>query len=324
MDKQVFVFDDDILGNLDATAIAEKIKSKEFTAQEVLECVRARAKKADPQLNSIVSSNYEPKEIPKEGIFAGVPMFIKDLVNAEGFPTRLGSNGIPDNIWKKDDKIISQYRMLGCPIIGKSATSEFGLLPSCETLLNGFTRNPHHLDYSTGGSSGGAGALVASGIVPVAHTMDGGGSTRIPASCCGLVGLKPSRGRDVESPTKGLPIDIVNHGIVSRTMRDTANYHHAVEQFNPPQNKKMPRTGLVTAPPKRRLRIGMFTQSPLGIESHEDVCKVILKTGKLCEDLGHQVTHIPNPYEDKVLLDFIAYYSMLTRGIMLGGKFTYN
>lgn len=320
--NQLFAFEDDILGKMDATEIAQKIRAKDISAKEVLETIRLRAEKVDPTLRSIVASNYDAQDISKEGIFAGVPMFIKDLINVEGFSTCLGSRSVPENIWKKSDKLIPQIEALGCPIVGKSATSEFGLLPSCETLKNGFTRNPHHLEYSTGGSSGGAGALVAAGIVPIAHTMDGGGSTRIPASCCGLVGLKPSRGRHIESPSKSLPIDIVCHGIVSRTVRDTANYYHGIEQFK--KNPKLPAIGQVDGPTKKRLKIGMFTQSPVGLEAHQDVKKVILDTGRLCESLGHHVEHIKNPYYDNVLLDFIAYYSMLAKGIQIGGKLTYN
>jgi amidase len=321
-ENQLFAFENDILGEMDATEMAQRIKSKDISAQEVVEAIRLRAEKVDPTLNTIVASNYNVKDIPTEGIFAGVPIFIKDLINVEGFPTCLGSTSVPDNIWKKSDKLIPQIKALGCPIIGKSATSEFGLLPSCETLKNGFTRNPHHLEYSTGGSSGGAGALVAAGISPIAHTMDGGGSTRIPASCCGLVGLKPSRGRHIDTPTKSLPINIACHGIVSRTMRDTANYYYGIEQFK--KHPKLPEIGLVNQPLKKRLKIGMFTNTPVGTEAHDDVKKVILDTGKLCQNLGHEVEHIENPYYDKVLLDFIAYYSMLARGIQIGGKLTYN
>ncbi len=322
MKKELSVFDIGILGDLDATGIAEKIRQKEFTAQEVLDCVKKRVEISNPDLKAAVSSNYELNKIKTEGVFAGVPMFIKDLINVKGFPNRMGSAAIPDNIQKKDDKVIAQILATGCHVVGKSATSEYGFLPSCETYVNGATQNPHKFGYSTGGSSGGAGALVAAGVVPIAHTMDGGGSTRIPASCCGLIGLKPSRGRDIESPTKKLPLDIVNHGIVSRTVRDTANYYHATERFY--KAPKLPEIGLVQNPSKKRLKIAVFTQAPTGIECHDDVKEVVLNAGKICKNLGHEVEYISNPFSDPVVLDFLTYYSMLAWGTNNLGKIINN
>ncbi len=318
MKKEISAFDIGILENWDATEIAEKIKKKEISAKEVLSTVKERAEKTQEELNAIVSSNYDLNEIKSKGVFAGVPLFVKDLIPVKGLPNRMGSKGMPDKNCKKDDKLIPQLNATGCHIIGKSATSEFGLLPSCETYVNGDTQNPHKVGFSTGGSSGGAAALVAAGVVPIAHTMDGGGSTRIPASCCGLIGLKPSRGRHIESPTKLLPIDIVTHGIVSRSVRDTANYYQAIEQFK--KHATYPEIGQVKNPISRKLKIGMFTESPVGIESHDDVKDVVLKAGKICENLGHEVEYIRNPYSDKVLLDFVTYYSMLAKGINSLGR----
>ena len=309
MKKEVSVLDHGILKDLDATGIAEKIKAKEFTAQEVLDCVKERAEIAEPKINAIVSSDFKLKDYKTEGVFAGVPMFVKDLIDVKGFPNRLGSAGLPDKVRKKDDPFIPQLLNSGCYIIGKSATSEFGLLPSCETIVNGVTQNPHKIGYSTGGSSGGAAALVASGVVPIAHTMDGGGSTRIPACCCGLIGLKPSRGRQLGSITKPLPIDIVTHGIVSRTVRDTANYFHAMEQHF--KHPKYPEIGLVKGPSKKRLKIAVFGQSPAGVDSNHEVVEVTNNAGKLCEELGHEVHYISNPYTADFILDFLSYYSKL-------------
>ncbi len=322
MKKEFSVFDVGILEDWDATEIAAKIKSKEISAKEVNDCVRERTEKANPALKAIVATGFETNPPQTEGVFAGVPIFIKDLIDVKDFPNRMGSSAIPPKIKKKDDKVVPQIVSTGCHVIGKSATSEFGLLPSCETYVNGDTQNPHRFGYSTGGSSGGAGSLVAAGVTPIAHTMDGGGSTRIPASCCGLIGLKPSRGRHCESPTKQLPIDIVTHGIVSRSVRDTANYYHAIEQYA--KNKNLPEIGRVTSPSKRRLKIGMFYQSPTGIESHSDVKAVVLETGKICENLGHEIEYLDNPYTDMLVLDFLTYYSMLARGINSFGKVTYD
>lgn len=299
-----------ILGDLDATAIAELIRKGDISPAEALECTRQRVEHVNPQLNAIVDSDFGMNGKPLgDGVFAGVPTFIKDLVKVKGFVNRQGSVGVPDRKMRSSEKLVHQIASTGCVIVGKSTTSEFGLLPSAETLLHGITRNPVHTEYSTGGSSGGAAALVAAGVVPFAHAMDGGGSIRIPASCCGLVGLKPSRGRHVGSPSLGLPVDIVTNGIVSRTVRDTANYFHGIEQFRP--NRKLKPIGHVTGPSDRRLRIGMFTQNPAGIEAHTDVSKAVLDAGKRCEELGHTVEYIPNPYSDRILFDFLVYYSFL-------------
>jgi amidase len=309
-----------ILAGMDATAIAAHIKAKDFTAQEAMDCVRDRAALTEPKVNAIVAADYDlkGKTVPTTGVFAGVPFFIKDLVHVKGFPTRQGCAGTPDKVDKKNEKVMDHIAATGVMVAGKSATSEFGLLPSSETILHGITRNPVNPHYSTGGSSGGAAALVAAGVVPIAHAMDGGGSIRIPASCCGLVGLKPSRGRHVGSPSLMLPVDIVTNGIVSRTVRDTANYFHGIEQHRP--HPKLPPIGHVTGPGKRRLRIAMFTQNPAGIEPQSEVAQAVLNAGKACEALGHTVTYIQNPYNDRILFDFLVYYSFLARMLVSFGR----
>lgn len=309
-----------ILAGMDATAIAAAIKNRDFSVREAIECVAERVAQAEPSLNAIVASNFNPdaNNIPTEGVFAGVPTFIKDLVKAKGFATLQGSRAVPDTIARKNEKVMDHIASTGCVVLGKSTTSEFGLLPSTNTILHGETKNPRNLDYCTGGSSGGAAALVAAGVVPIAHAMDGGGSIRIPASCCGLVGLKPSRGRHVGSPTALLPVDIVTNGIVSKTVRDTANYFHGIEQYH--QNKKLPPIGHVTGPSKRRLKIGVINENPAGIKAQEDVAKTVTDLGLKCENLGHNVEVISNPYSDRILIDFLVYYSFLARSLYSFGR----
>lgn len=305
--RKISVHNIGILKGLDATAIAEKIKKKEMTPAEAVACVHERAEKAR-ELNAIVAEDYQKyvSGYQSRGFFAGVPTFIKDLVKLRGFPTRYGCEGMPPVVAKKNDKVVDQFLSAGFIALGKSATSEFGLLPSSESRLTGPTRNPVHTEYSTGGSSGGAGALVASGVVPLAHAMDGGGSIRIPASCCGLVGLKPSRGRLLGSMTKGLPVDIVTDGVLTETVRDTANFFAAMESYYKPAH--LPEIGHVQGPASKRLRIALFTQSPAGIEAHPDVQRAVLEAGKICSKLGHHVEHIDNPYDDRILFDFLVYY----------------
>ena len=235
--KTVSTYDIGILGKMDATEVAEKIKGKKISSREAVACAIERAKKSDEQLNAIVNYDYEralEDSIQLEtGIFSGVPTFIKDLNDVKGFPTLKGSSAIKPKPAKKNDKIVDQILAItGSIILGKSSTSEFGLLPCGESLQNGETRNPWNINHSTGGSSAGSSALVAAGVVPFAHASDGGGSIRIPASCCGLVGLKPTRGRNITSASQIVPIDIAQDGIVSRTVRDTANYIAGLEQYH--------------------------------------------------------------------------------------------
>jgi amidase len=226
---------------------------------------------------------------------------------------------LPPTIDKKSEKAVEHFLSAGFVVLGKSATSEFGWLPSCETRLHGDTLNPHNTEYSTGGSSGGAGALVAAGVVPIVHAMDGGGSIRIPACCCGLVGLKSSRGRMLGSVTAALPIDIVAHGVLTRTVRDTANFFAGMEQYYRPKN--LPEIGSVSGPSATRLKIALITQNPVGLEAHQDVVDAVVNAGKKCEALGHHVEHIPNPYPDSILFDFLVYYSFLAWLTTRFGKF---
>ncbi len=299
------------LSGMDGTAMAEAIKKGELSPADAISATQERVKAAEPQLNAIVSENYElySNNYTKEGVFAGVPMFLKDLVSIKGFPNRFGSAAVPNTIRKKTEPSVQQFLTAGFVSVGKSATSEFGLLPSCETYVNGITHNPRHLDYSTGGSSGGAGALVAAGITPMAHAMDGGGSIRIPAACCGLVGFKPSRFRMKGSSTAALPVDLVTTGVVTKTVRDTANFWAAMEQDY--QAKKLPPITHVKGANKRRLKIAMFTENPAGVDADADVKQTIHQAGELCKQLGHEVVLIDNPYTDKVLFDFLVYYAFL-------------
>jgi amidase len=335
MRKQVAIhgFNIGILEKMDATEVADAIRRGDFTAKEAAECAAERAIFTQVQLNAVANQFYD-RAIQKAGnsntgFFAGVPTFIKDLNDVQGLPTLKGCAGIKAIPAKKDDAITQQFRHAGFQLMGKSTTSEYGFLPCGENLQSGITRNPWNPNHSTGGSSAGAAALVAAGVVPIAHASDGGGSIRIPAACCGLIGLKPSRGRNSFSPTgKVVPINIVEDGVVSRTVRDTANYYAALEQYF--SNKRLPEIGHVSKPDKRRLRIGLFIHSPNGIESQADVKEAVLKAGQICESLGHQVELIPNPIPSQAITDFLLYWSFLSFASMvqeyatMGLKYDYS
>jgi amidase len=195
---------------------------------------------------------------------------------------------------------------------------EFGLTGTTEALVYGPTHNPWRSGFSPGGSSGGSAALVAAGVVPIAHANDGGGSTRIPASCCGLVGLKPSRGRLVDMDGAALfPVKIVHQGMLSRSVRDTAAFYHAAEHEY--RNPKLPEIGLVTHP-GRRLRIGFFTDLDEITPSHPDCVAAATDAAKLLEGLGHSVERVARPFDDGFLEDFFLYWSMLSFTVTRFGK----
>src|ERR1700744_335265 len=213
----------------DGLGLAALVKKGSVTVLEVVDEAIARAERLNPKLNAIVFKDYErardaAKAMTPHGIFAGVPTLLKDMrAAATGMPTRSGSRMMPAIPSDHDSTLVARYRANGLIPLGKTNVPEFGIVPTTESLLYGAAHNPWNLDYTPGGSSGGSAAAVAAGIVPIAHSTDGGGSIRIPASNCGLVGLKVSRGRITQGPdasdsTSGLSVD----NVVTKSVRDTA------------------------------------------------------------------------------------------------------
>lgn len=321
--KVIHAFRNDALGKLDATGVAKKISSGEITAAEAVEAAIRRAESVNPKLNAIVTEMFdralEQAKKKVTGTFAGVPSFIKDTDNLAGAPTRLGSRGMPGKPARKSNAFVEQFLSLGIIPLGKTALPEFGLTATTEPLLSGPARNPWNTDHSTGGSSGGSAAMVASGVVPLAHGNDGGGSIRIPAACCGLVGLKPSRGR--LKPLEGsnlLPINIIHQGVLTRSVRDTAAFYAGAEKYY--RNPKLPEIGLVQGPGKKRLRIALFTDTPYGTPCHPEAAALTRSAGKLCEKLGHTVMEIPNPSTTQMADDFIIYWGMMAFSMRFLGR----
>ncbi|MCH8843794.1 MAG: hypothetical protein IID61_12590 [SAR324 cluster bacterium] len=194
------------LATLDATALADLVRRGELQPIELVDAAIARIERLDPRLNAVVTPMFDQAReaaagsLP-EGPFRGVPFLLKDL-GAEYAGARLtnGSAFLKDHISSRDSELVARYIRAGMIVLGKTNTSEFGLVPTAEPALFGPAHNPWNLSRSTGGSSGGSAAAVAAGVVPMAHASDGGGSIRIPASCCGLYGLKPTRGRITSAP----------------------------------------------------------------------------------------------------------------------------
>lgn len=317
-------FCDDVLADHDAVEIARLIKSKALSAQEVTEAAIARAHKVEPHINAIATESFDKAisqaNSARHGYFAGVPTFIKDNSPVKGLPTQHGTDAIRAKPEKKNGPYTRQYINLGFSVLGKSTLPEFGLNATTEPSHTAPTRNPWNIDYSTGASSGGSAALVAAGVVPIAHANDGGGSIRIPAACCGLVGLKPSRGRHVDSDqAKLLPINIISEGIVSRTVRDTAYFHAEAEKFY--RNKRLPAIGLVEGPNHKRLRIGVIVDSITGYDTDAETRKTVLDTASLLSKMGHTIEEMPMLVPTTFIEDFSLYWSMLAFMTQKTGRF---
>ncbi|MDH3656264.1 MAG: amidase [Myxococcales bacterium] len=312
--KHVSAFCEDILGTADAVEIARRIESREINAYEAVDAAIARAERVNPSLNAIATPLFDAARTAagrsRSGGLAGVPSFIKDNEAVAGAPLLHGSRGLPNRPSEESSPFVEQFLSPGLINLGTTTMPEFGLTGTTEALVYGPTHNPWRLGFSPGGSSGGSAALVAAGVVPIAHANDGGGSTRIPASCCGLVGLKPSRGRLVDMEGAALfPVKIVHQGMLSRTVRDTAAFYDAAERHY--RNPKLPEIGLVTHP-GRRLRVGFFTDLDEATPSHPDCVAAVTDTAKLLEGLGHSVELVTRPFDDGFLEDFFLFWSMLS------------
>lgn len=213
----------------DALGLANLVKTKQVTANELLNTAIARAEAVNPKINAIISPLYDYgqqacKHLDLSGDFAGVPFLLKDLLCAmQGVPMSSGSNVLKHHIPDHDTALVERFKRSGVVIFGKTNTPEFGMMGVTEPDAFGPSRNPWNINHTPGGSSGGSAAAVAAGIVPMASAGDGGGSIRIPAACCGLFGLKPTRGRVSAAPDAGEIWDgaAIEH-VVSRSVRDSA------------------------------------------------------------------------------------------------------
>ncbi len=288
------------LARLDACAQADLVRNGDISALELVDSAIAAAERINPSINAIIHPRYEAaraESATATGPFAGVPIVVKDLGCAiGGEPHHQGVRALKaiDHRAERDSAIYRRLRTSGLVAIGRTNTPEWGSTITTEPLAYGASRNPWNLDHSTGGSSGGSAAAVAAGIVAVGHANDGGGSIRIPASECGLVGLKPSRGRvslapDAGESWMGSTID----GVVTRSVRDTAAMLDLLSGYEPGDP--------YTAPPfarplfdelghvPGRLRIGVLDRPPLGAAGHHECTAAARAAGALLTALGHHV-----------------------------------
>ncbi len=308
------ILDRSELGSLDAVATAEQIRAGKLSVREVVTAAIDRARALEPILNAISTETFEAalskSEAPSRGPFSGVPTFIKGLEDEKGVVNDHGSRAYHGHIAGDTEPFVREFQATGLVSLGRSATPEFGLNATTESLANGPTRNPWNPAHSTGGSSGGAAALVAARVVAIAHGSDAAGSIRIPASHCGLVGLKPTRGRGFEPVVNSkLPVPTLTFGVLTRSVRDTAHFLAAIEERMPSQ--KLPPISLVEDPTAERLRIALFTDSPLGDEVDGEVLETTLEAARRCEALGHSVKTIPCPYGAQLIHDTWNHISFL-------------
>ncbi len=290
----------DELRYLDATAQAELIRKGEVKAIELVDAAIERVERLNPKLNAVVTPMYEQgRQVAKgplpDGPFTGVPFLLKDLI-AEYAGVRLteGSAFLKDFVPDHDSELVVRLKRAGLIIIGKTNTPEFGTLPTTEPRLFGPTRNPWDPSRMPGGSSGGSAAAVAAGMVPMAHGNDAGGSIRIPSSCCGVFGLKPTRGRNPLGPLYGdLLSGLVAEHAITRSVRDSAALLDATSgpdlgdpYWAPPPAR--PFIQEVGASPGR-LRIAYTTKAATEVPVHEDCVQAVQEAAKLCSALGHEV-----------------------------------
>ena len=310
----VHAFVDDALGNADATGVAARIVSGEVSAREVTEAAIARAKTVNPALNGIQLENFEQaradSEHPAGGVFSGVPTFVKDNTDVAGLPTNHGSLAVNGRPARDHAPFTKQFLSTGMTVLGKTTMPEFGFNATTEYENLPPTRNPWNTGYSSGASSGGSAVMVASGVVPIAHANDGGGSIRIPAAACGLVGLKPSRGRVVDAAEAAhMPVNIVVNGVLTRSVRDTAHFFAGVEKHF--RNPSFERLGLIEGPGSRRLKIGLVVDSITGEPTDLETRNAVLDTAKRLEALGHTLDEVPPLVGTKFIKDFVNYWAML-------------
>jgi amidase len=322
------------LHDLTALQMADAVRRREVSPVELVEHALDRIARLDDQLGAFVTVTAEaareqaraaeqqvldaddPATLPP---LLGVPTAIKDLNLTKGVTTRLGSAVYANFVPTFDDYIVESLRSAGTISLGKTATPEFGLPCYTETDLGPPARTPWDTSRSAGGSSGGAAAAVAGGFVPFAQGSDGGGSIRIPASVCGLVGLKPSRGRVSKGPLDVDATRLAVYGPLARTVRDAAAFLDVVAVPRPgdPDPLPPPAESFLSACDREpgRLRIGRFVEPPLEAEVDREVHEVWQQAGELLERLGHEVIDIASPVPREAVPAFETVWSVAANGV---------
>jgi amidase len=303
-----------------ALELAGALRRRELSAVELLDECLAAIDERNPQLNAVIWRNDEEARAAAaeadrrlaaggEAPFLGVPLPIKDLTPVAGWPVTYGSRGGSDRPSEESELVVDALLRAGFVLCGRTNTPEFGVITVAENLRYGITRNPWDLERSPGGSSGGAAAAVAAGMFPIAHANDGGGSIRIPASYCGLVGLKPSRGRVPRLAQSWL--GAVVEGVVARSVADSAAVLDAIAGpdraawYNAPAPARP--FAQETDTPPGALRIGLMAQAPLGIPTADDCGEAARAAAATLQELGHTVEEVEVPtVSEEMIPPFIA------------------
>jgi Asp-tRNA(Asn)/Glu-tRNA(Gln) amidotransferase A subunit family amidase len=298
----------------DALGLAALVKKRDVTPLEILDAMIERVEARNPQVNAVVIEAFDQARAAiaaglPDGPFSGVPYFIKDLhAPVAGLPLSHASRLWQGNVFDFDSETVARLRRAGFVIAGRTNAPELGMNVSTEPALYGAAHNPWSLAHSTGGSSGGAGAAVASGMLPAAHATDSLGSIRVPASCCGLVGLKPTRGRNPVGPHRGDATQGLSHEhCVSRTVRDcaaildaTAGPDEGAPWFTaPPAETFLSQVGRDPG----QLRVGLVTEAWNGAAVDPDCKAAVERAGKLCEARGHRIVPVDLSHDGQGLID---------------------
>jgi amidase len=314
-----------LLWQNDATALGEMVRRGDITPVELVDASIARAEHGGARINAIAERLFEDARkaaatTDRSFPFAGVPMAVKDLgISIAGVPVHWGSRVKPV-VPQQDSLLVARYKAAGFIPVATSTTSEFGLRLVTETARFGVTRNPWNTDHVTGGSSGGSAALVAAGVVPVSHASDGGGSIRVPAACCGLVGMKPSRGRVPFAPDflEGWFGLLAQHA-VTRSVRDSAALLDLASGPDTlsPYCAKPPVCSFAQAAISRPkgLRIGVYRASPLGLDISDETLAALNAATVLAEEAGHHVEEIGLPMIQR---DFFTDFGRLVASAFAG------
>ena len=284
----------------DGLGLAELVRKKEVAPSELCEEAIRRIEQVNPNVNAVIFPMYDiGRKAVQAGLpesrFTGVPFLLKDIIEEyAGVPLTMGSRAFRNHVPAQDSEMVIRFKRTGLVILGKTNVPEFGLLGITEPELHGPSRNPWNIDHTPGGSSGGSAAAVASGMVPLASGNDGGGSIRIPASCCGLFGLKPTRGRNPLGPNVGQLWQgaVVSH-VITRSVRDSAAMLDETQGADAGAPYVIP-------PPERAylqeierdpgsLKIAYTSASPIGTMVHPECVKAVEEAAKLLESLGHKV-----------------------------------
>jgi amidase len=302
----------------DALALAARVRSGELSPHELLADTISRAEDANHELNFLVTDCFEQAlaATPASGPFSGVPMLVKDLTETAGVRTTFSSRAFADYVPEHDAAVVRRLKAAGFVVIGKSNTPEFGITAVTESELNGACRNPWDTARTPGGSSGGAGAAVASGVLALAHGSDGGGSVRIPAACCGLFGIKPSRGRVSPAPFTSGSLELSQSGPLSVSVRDAAAFLDAICGYEPGDAHWAP-------PPERpflaevgadpgRLRIAVTVEPAVPHPVDPRLADVARAAGSALAALGHDVVERTPPWVDEEVLSAFAKLWQLT------------